>query len=154
MANGRPPVPTHLKIIRGNPGGKKRLNLKEPKPIGDLTDPPAYFDEELREVWQYAIENAPKGMLKKLDSGVLEIWCDAYVRHRKASIEVRKYGMIVKSPKQELPIQSPWLPIVNRQAFIMLRAVDHLGFSPASRTRIQVGEGPGDASAWDDVAAG
>jgi len=148
---GRHPTPTALKVIRGNPG-KRPLNKREPKPVGDLTDAPAHFDEELREVWQYAIDNAPRGLLKKIDSGVLETWCTAHVLHRRAVAEVRKLGMLVKAPNTGLPIQSPYLPIVNKQAFIMLRAVDHLGFSPASRTRIMLGDQPLKAvDGWGDI---
>jgi P27 family predicted phage terminase small subunit len=151
---GRAPIPTALKVIRGCPGGKKRINPREPKPVGDLREPPAHFDEELREVWQYAIDNSPQGLLKKIDSSVLETWCTAHVLHRKAIAQVRQFGMLVKSPKAEVPIQSPYLPIVNKQAFIMLRAVDHLGFSPASRTRIALGDGAGNAGDWGEIAAG
>lgn len=139
MAVGRPPIPTHLKIIRGNPG-RRKLNKNEPKPVGDLKDAPAHFDEELREVWAYAIEHAPAGLLKKIDSAVLETWCTAHVLHRKAVSMVRVGGLLVKPPHSDIPIQSPFLPIVNKQALIMMRAVDHLGFSPASRTRIAVGD--------------
>ena len=39
---GRKPVPTHLKVLRGNPG-KRRLNNGEPLPIGDLVDPPEWM---------------------------------------------------------------------------------------------------------------
>jgi hypothetical protein len=60
--------------------------------------------------------------------------------------------MLVKAPNTGLPIQSPYLPIVNKQALIMMRAVDHLGFSPASRTRIMTGERPANAiGGWDDI---
>jgi P27 family predicted phage terminase small subunit len=149
---GRPPVPTVLKVVRGNPGHRK-LNKNEPKPVGDLKEPPAHFDEELREVWNYAIENAPKGLLKKIDSAVLETWVTSHVLHRKAIAQVRLHGMLVKPPKSDIPVQSPWLPIVNKQAFIMLRAVDHLGFSPASRTRIAIGDGvPSTAGGWGEIA--
>jgi len=146
-----PPVPTVLKMLRGNPGGRK-LNLREPKPVGDLLDPPPHFDDEMREVWDYAIQNSPKGLLKKIDSGILETWCSSHVLHRRAIAEVRKFGMLVKPPKSEVPVQSPYLPIVNKQALIMMRAVDHLGFSPASRTRIATGDVEGMNGAWDDVA--
>jgi len=151
---GRPPVPTHLKIIRGNPG-KRKINNREPRPVGDLKEAPAYFDDELRDVWTYAIENAPQGLLKKVDSSVLETWCCAHILHRRASQQVRQFGVLVKSPKQEVPIQSPYLPIMNKQALIMLRCVDHLGFSPASRSRIAMGDAPlSGAGAWDDIATG
>ena len=131
---GRPPMPSHLKIIR-NSRSKKKPSVYEPQPTGDLKEPPAHFDAELLDVWQYAIQNAPRGLLKRIDSSVLETWCTAHVLHRQALAEVRKVGLLVKAPNTGLPIQSPFLPIVNKQALIMLRAVDHLGFSPASRTR-------------------
>ena len=147
------PKPTLLKIMRGNPG-RRPLNKREPIPLGDLKEPPAHFNEQEREVWNYAVENAPPGLLRKLDASVLEAWCAAHVVHRQALIELRKTGLIVKAPNTKLPIQSPFLPIVNKQALIMLRAVDHLGFSPASRTRIQLGEGAGSATGWDEIATG
>jgi len=147
-------VPTHLKIIRGNPGCRP-LNQNEPRPKGDLKEAPDYFDEELKTVWQYAIDNAPPGLLKKLDASVLETWCVAHVLHRRALVELNKFGLLMKAPNSGLPIQSPYLPIVNRQALIMLRSVDHLGFSPASRTRIQLGlPAPGAGTDWEEIATG
>jgi P27 family predicted phage terminase small subunit len=143
-----------LKIIRGNPG-KRPINDREPRPVGELKEPPGHFDDELREVWRYAIEHAPAGLLKKIDASVLEIWCSAYILHQKAVAQVRQFGVLVKAPKSDVPIQSPYLPIVNKQAFVMMRAVDHLGFSPASRTRIMLGDLPANGiGAWDDIATG
>ncbi len=150
---GPRPTPTHLKILRGNPGHRK-LNLNEPKPHGDLKDAPEHFDPELREVWNYAIENAPAGLLKRIDSSVLETWCAAHVLHRRAVAEVRKFGVLVKAPKTGVPVQSPYLPVANKQALIMLKAIDHLGFSPASRTRIMTGEGTKAFGDWEDIATG
>jgi P27 family predicted phage terminase small subunit len=138
--------------LRGNPG-RRPLNKREPKPVGDLKEPPAHFDEELREVWNTAIENAPKGLLKKLDGSVLEAWCCAHVLHRKAVAQVRSFGLLMKAPNTGLPIQSPYLPVINKQALIMLRAVDHLGFSPAARTRIFSDEpAPQAQDNWESVS--
>jgi P27 family predicted phage terminase small subunit len=140
--------------MRGNPS-RRPLNKREPKPAGDLKDAPEYFDKETRDVWDYAIANAPHGLLKRIDSSVLETWAVAHVLHRRASVELGKFGMIMKAPNTGLPIQSPFLPIVNKQALIMLRAIDHLGFSPASRTRIALGEGAPDAGGdWHVIATG
>ncbi len=63
---GRKPVPTYLKVIRGNPG-KRPLNENEPVPDGALADPPEWMSESQKAGWNYAIENAPAGLLKKLD---------------------------------------------------------------------------------------
>jgi phage terminase small subunit len=51
---------------------------------------------------------------------------------------VDKFGMLTKAPNTGLPIQSPYLPIVNKQAAIMLKAAEQLGFTPVARSRIQL----------------
>lgn len=135
---GRKPVPTRLKVIRGNPG-KRALNHDEPVPEGDLTDPPPWMSESQKAGWNYAIENAPSGLLKKLDRSVLAAWVVAEDLHRRASEQVDKFGILTKAPHTGLPIQSPYLPILNKQAAIMLKAAEQLGFTPASRSRIQLG---------------
>jgi hypothetical protein len=45
---------------------------------------------------------------------------------------VRKLGQVVKT-KDGNAIQNPFLPVVNRQALIKLRAGGEMGFSPAAR---------------------
>ena len=136
---GRKPVPNHLKVVRGNPG-KRALNKNEPLPTGDLFDAPAWMTESQKQGWSYAIENAPKGLLKKLDRSVLVAWAIAEDLHRRSSEAVEKFGILTKAPNTGLPIQSPYLPIVNKQAHLMLKAAEQLGFSPASRSRVQLVE--------------
>ena len=136
---GRKPVPSHLKVLRGNPG-KRALNSREPQPAGDLVEPPEFMSEAQKQGWSYAIENAPRGLLKKLDRSVLAAWVIAENLHRRASEMVEKFGILTKAPNTGLPMQSPYLPIVNRQAVIMLKAAEQLGFSPASRGRVQIVE--------------
>jgi P27 family predicted phage terminase small subunit len=149
---GRKPVPSHLKIVRGNPG-KRTLNKNEPLPIGDLVDAPAWMTETQKQGWNYAIENAPRGLLKKLDRSVLVSWAIAEDLHRRASELVEKYGILTNAPNTGLPIQSPYLPVVNKQAQIMLKAAELLGFSPASRSRVQIVETPAhnEHNPWDDL---
>jgi phage terminase small subunit len=60
--------------------------------------------------------------------------------------------LLVMSPVQKIPIQNPYLPIVNRQMLLMLRAASELGFTPCSRARIDAASPPTSANgAWDDV---
>ena len=149
---GRKPVPTHLKQLRGNPG-KRRLNVNEPIPPGELNEPPEWMTESQKEGWNYAIEHAPAGLLKRLDRSALVAWVVAEDLHRNASLMVEKFGMLTKAPHTGLPIQSPYLPIVNKQASIMLKAAELLGFSPSSRSRIQIEiETPRGPSKWDELA--
>ena len=134
---GRKPVPTYLKLLRGNPG-KRRLNENEPIPAGDLQEPPKWMSKSQRAGWRYAIEHSPSGLLKRLDRSVLVAWVVAEDLHRKASEMVERHGLLIKAPNTGLPIQSPYLPVINRQASIMIKAAEQLGFSPASRGRVQI----------------
>ncbi len=129
---GRKPVPTHLKRLHGNPG-KRPINEQEPVPEGDLHAAPPWLSDTQREGWAYAITNAPHGLLKHLDRSVLAIWVVAEDLHREAAEKISQYGLLTKSPNAGLPLQSPYLAILNKQAQIMLMAGAELGTTgPAS----------------------
>jgi P27 family predicted phage terminase small subunit len=138
-----------LKQLRGNPG-KRRLNHDEPIPPGELNEPPDWMTAAQKAGWNYAIEHAPRGLLKQLDRSTLVAWVVAEDLHRNASMMIEKFGLLTKAPHSGMPMQSPYLPIVNKQAMIMLKAVEQLGFSSASRSRIQLPyEPPPGPSEWD-----
>ena len=144
---GRKPIPTALARLHGNPRDRKPP-AAEPKPAGDLTDAPDWFSADQKAGWEYAMRNAPLGLLKRLDRSALAIWVVAEDLHRQAVISQNKMGLLVKAPNSELPIQSPFLPIINRQALIMLKAASELGFTPATRPRlIADGRAPGEGIA-------
>jgi P27 family predicted phage terminase small subunit len=134
MADRYRPKPTALKRLHGFPGHHK-VPANEPQGQGLLWSPPDWFDEEQRAEWHYALEFAPPGLLTATDRGYLVIWCVASVEHARAVLEVRKLGQVVKT-KDGNAIQNPFLPIVNRQALIMMRAGAEMGFSPASRASL------------------
>lgn len=137
---GRKPKPTALKDLHGS---EEPRNPNEPMPEGDLSDVlgevPEHFDAEQAEIWRYALKHSPPGLLKMVDRSALEIWVSAHSIHRKAMRAQNRYGMVIPAPNTKLPIQSPYLAIVNRQALICLKACELLGFTPASRPRINVG---------------
>ena len=56
----------------------------------NLTDPPEWMSESQKQGWIYAIENAPDGLLKKLDRSVLVAWVVAEDLHRQASMHARE----------------------------------------------------------------
>lgn len=134
---GAKPKPTHLKLLDGNPG-KRAINKREPKPAGDLFDPPEWFNDEQKAGWSYAIANSPKGLLKRLDRSALTVWVVAEDLHRQATIAVSKFGLITKTPGSGVPMQNPYLPIINRQAQVMLKSAAELGFTPSSRSRVSI----------------
>ena len=135
---GRKPKPTVLKLVSGSKNIRKDIE-NEPMPEGDLHAPPETMTEKQKAIWRHAIENAPAGLLRTLDGHLLNVWVIAADMHYEAMLQVQKFGMVVKSPKQGIPVQSPYLPIINRQAEIMLRSASELGFTPTSRSRITLG---------------
>lgn len=148
---GRKPKPTQLKVVQGT-FRKDRANAREPKPSGDLTSAPVHFSDTQRELWDYAIANAPKGLLKMLDLSVLEIWVTACVFHREAAQKVATTGQIIKSPSG-YPVMNPYMANMNKQAQIMLKAAAEMGFTPASRSRIVVAEELVGDDPWAKLAA-
>lgn len=142
---GRKPTPTHLKLLEGNPG-KRAINKSEPKPTGNLFEAPGWLTDSQKDGWAYAIANAPAGLMKRLDRAMLTMWVVAEDLHRDAAIKVAKSGSVVRT-KYGQETQSPYLSILNRQAVVMVKLASEMGFSPASRTRIQmeVGEPNGES---------
>jgi P27 family predicted phage terminase small subunit len=139
-ARGPKTTPTHLRLLHGNPS-KLPPPVAEPEGVGVLWSPPEWFDADQRAQWHYAIENAPLGLLTATDREVLVVWTVAAVEHARAAQEVRKLGQVVKT-KDGNAIQNPFLPIVNRQALIMMRAGAEMGFSPAARASLGRGGEP------------
>lgn len=133
---GRKPTPTHLKLLTGNPG-KRAINKAEPMPAGNLHDAPDWLTESQKEGWTYAIANAPLGLLKRLDRAMLTMWVVAEDLHRDSAQKVAKVGAIVRTRSGETT-QNPYLSVMNRQAAVMVKLASEMGFSPASRTRIQL----------------
>ena len=141
---GRKPVPTMLRELHGNPR-KVAMPKSEPKPAGDLSDPPDWLSEGQRTGWAYAMTHSPPGLLKRIDCGALIAWVVAEDLHRQAAMAQAKVGLLVRiktkatADKDGVPTASPYINIINQQAKIMLKAAGELGFTPVSRPRIGAG---------------
>lgn len=147
---GRKPVPTVLKKIRGNPS-KTPENVREPIPVGDLVAAPEWMTADQTAGWNYAITNAPPGLLRIIDRSALAVWVVAESLHVEACKFQARAGLLtrvgvapprarpgeVQEPDNRVLQQSPFLAIINKQAFLMLKAAAELGFTPASRSRVQ-----------------
>lgn len=133
---GPRPKPTHLKLLAGNPGHRP-LPADEPQPDGDLRDAPEYFTANQARIWRYCIENAPEGLLKRLDTNVLERFVIAKAQFEEATRKVEELGLLVIVSKKNTAI-NPYLSIQRNAAKQMRAASDELGFSPAARTRVKV----------------
>lgn len=145
---GRKPKPTRLKVVSGNPG-KRPINQNEPKPTAYLNEAPEWFNDLQREYWNSALQSAPRGLLGTMDREVLTVWVCASVLHRLAVVaqteldKGKSAPMLTKTPGG-MPVQSPYVGIINKQSSVMLKAASEMGFTPSSRARLSVDASSGD----------
>ncbi len=134
---GRPPTPTRLRVIQGNPG-KRKISTAEPKPKTENPKCPEQLDDEAKREWRRVIrELAAARLISKLDRAALAAYCQSWSRWIEAETKLKQHGVVVKSPNG-WPIQSPYLAIANRAMAQMTTFLSEFGLSPAARTRIQV----------------
>jgi phage terminase small subunit len=141
---GRPAKPTSLHKLHNTERARTRKQRTfEPVAEGDLDAPPPWLNKSQREGWQYALEHAPRHLLKMIDRGALTLWVIAEDNLRLATVtqnvlneRSRDLPMLVKSPLGMNT--SPYIDIVDRCAKIMFRAIAELGFSPSARPRLKL----------------
>lgn len=170
---GPRPKPSALKLIEGSRSakeGKYPVREDEPLPEGELARAPDDLTPEQVDAWDYAIENAPKTLLRKLDRDAFKAWVVAVCEQDKANAELAASGEMITVPGRtrtttkkdgstvvdEWPSYkaiSPWTTIRDRAFLRMMKAVTELGFSPTSRTRIVVPLGPGSSKAANRFAS-
>lgn len=134
---GRPPKPTGLKLVTGNPG-KRALNKQEPDPeyLADLA-PPTRLSEAEAEVWR---ELAPPlraaKVLTTVDVLALEMLCIAVARYRFATQKAPPEGGILRG--ENGLVMNPWLIVQSmtfKQATGLMR---DFGMTPAARSRVMI----------------
>lgn len=150
---GRPPKPTALKILQGNPG-KRKLNPDEPKPSAPRKKrPPEHLHRYAKELWiQYVPELERLGLLSLLDTGLLEMGCSAYAEWRLAHEALEEHGRIQEIIREDGSTYRQQSPEVSmaKQAYEQYRGFcNEFGLSPASRTRIN-GPSSGDLNAKEE----
>jgi P27 family predicted phage terminase small subunit len=145
---GRKPAPTELLKLRGsfNPTLHGLGRQFEPKPLGDLDEPPPDLTDSQEDIWRYAIGHMPRGVMKKIDRDMLRIWVEASDRH---NIARQMQAMLDQDSRLKLLIKtpngfeaSPYNDILDKTAKTMIRVAQELGFSPAARPRLKVDPPP------------
>ena len=139
---GRKPAPTALLKLRGSANVTRLAQERshEPKPIGDLDEPPPDLTDSQEDVWRYCVANMPRGVMKKIDRDILRLWVEASDRHNTARLmqaaldRDSKLKLLIKTPDGLAP--SPYNDIMDKTARTMIRLAQELGFSPAARPRI------------------
>lgn len=139
MKTGRPPKPTRLKLLTGNPG-KRPLNAKEPKfePLAAVPPCPTQLLGEIgRQTWDhYAPQLVTTGVLTSADIHVLVTFCDAWERWVECSTDVRANGSVLESEGKL--IRNPASVALSDAWKVVRECSALLGLDPSSRSKLAV----------------
>lgn len=148
---GRKPKPIVAKIAAGNPG-KRSLSTLVPSPAhGIMLCPQSVAQNERAAVyWAMYLGNVAPGHLLPVDAPLLARLCIALAYADEATDQVQELGMLVKAPNTGLPIQSPYMAVLNRQTELARKLAAELALPPAQRNRVGAYESErGGPSPWD-----
>lgn len=152
---GRKPTPTHLKLVRGNPG-KRALPKKGteiPVVVEEVT-PPEFLSTDAKVEWGRMIGAlVTLKLVSKLDRAALAAYCQAYGRWAQAERALAKMaekdpvaaGLLIKTTGQNV-VQSPLVGVANKAMSDMVRYAAEFGMTPSARVRLN-GSGGGGAQA-------
>ena len=137
--SGRKSKPTVLKLLAGNPG-RRPLNQDEPKPKVRLPRVPEHLSEAARKEWRrLGGMLVGMGVMTEADGDALALLCTSWARWLEAEEQLRRYGIVIKSPSG-YPIQSPYLSIARQSMAEVRSLLSEFGLTPASRSRVSVAE--------------
>lgn len=135
MVRGVNPLPTPLKLVRGDP--KSKINDDEPIPEDGIPRCPVN-DRMVNEVWDYTIDQLKKmRVVTMADRDVLLAYVQAVVMHRRASELIDKEGYFFQGT-DALSVH-PAVRMQRESALLMRQYASEFGLTPAARTRIKVG---------------
>lgn len=145
---GPRPTPTHLKIVRENPG-KQRLNRNEPHPPIPPTppEPPAFLSGYARDEWHRLAAGLHQlGLLTALDVMPLAVYCQSVGRWQQAEEALAAMaerdpltGALTITSAAGSVVASPLLRIAISSARDVVRYAAEFGLSPAARSRVAGG---------------
>lgn len=141
---GRPPKPTNLKVLEGNPG-KRPLSVNEPKPKPIPPKCPAWMAPEGKKLWKRLMPELERlGLMTIVDGAAFEAVCQNYATWVKCEKHLKKYGLTMKlytKARDEYEIPRPEVAIGQKALKSVHTFMTEFGLTPASR--VKLGTKPG-----------
>lgn len=126
--------PTQLAILHGEK--PSRINNDEPLPDEGAPDVPYELDDEVQEVWDYAIHQL--GVMRTLspaDRDTLVAYCEAVVMHRRASRALRDQSLLVAGAMGG-QVRNPLVQMQRDAATLVRVLAREFGLTPSARSDI------------------
>ena len=131
---GPAPIPTALKILRGNPS-KERLNTEEPTPAGEVSAPKHLSPAARRLFRKLAVDLSYLGV-GAADSHALAVLAENYELMIIAGGHIAAEGPITMVNSQ--PQYNPWLVVHRKATAVVMKMLCEFGATPSSRSRLHV----------------
>jgi P27 family predicted phage terminase small subunit len=157
---GPKPTPTHLKLLRGNPGKRPIHPEPEPEISPAVPEPPPFLTGYAVDEWRRVAPVLYRlSLLTLADLMPFAAYCQAYSRWRTAEEALADMatgdeetkGLLVERAdgKEE---QNPLVRITSNAARDMVRYAAEFGMTPSARSRVRAGTGGRD-SKFDGLIA-
>ena len=137
---GRPPQPTKLRLLRGNPG-KRKINRREPQPVAEVPSCPDWLSAEAKEVWKDTVALLSQlNILARVDRDALTAYAQVYVRWRATEQWLDQHGLVYPLRDEKGKIrcmqQFPQVSIARNYLQAVRAFQTELGMSPSARSRV------------------
>lgn len=147
---GRPPTPTSLKILNGNPG-KRPLNKDEPRLKVAKPRCPEHLDEVAQREWKRIVRILMQmRVLTEADQVMLGIWCQTYSTMIDAQEKLKQAGTLYKT-KGGFVQASPLFAIVIKCAHVLSKISSEFGLTPSARVRLHSVPEAKSVNKWSEV---
>lgn len=131
--DGRKPVPTPLRALRGNPSKRPMPDALEVE--AKLPHAPSHLSEEAKREWRRLGKLLLEvGLVSAFDRGLLAAWCSAWADVVEAELALRDEGPILRG--ENGPYFNPWASVREKAYARMLKIAPEFGLSPSARTRL------------------
>lgn len=137
---GRPPKPTALKRLQGNPG-KRALNKAEPQYPAEGLTCPRWLDLEAKREWRRVVRLLKlQRIATAADRAVLAAYCQAWARWKQAEEVLAEKGITMQVATKEDVVTKvrPEVAISAQYYRQMVEAAGRFGLDPSSRSKISV----------------
>ncbi|RJQ29204.1 phage terminase small subunit P27 family [Candidatus Parcubacteria bacterium] len=149
---GRKPIPTNMKLLKGNPG-KRALNENEPKPEIEIPDPPRFLTGYALEEWHEITPILYRlGLVSKPDRAALAAYCQAFQRWAEAEEQLTgldgRQNLLTQDTSGNIR-KSPLVNIAHEAMDQMRRFLVEFGMTPSSRAKAVARKPNENKSPWD-----
>jgi len=137
-SRGRPPKPSVIAFLQGDPGKRRRYQVEPAAPDGPPSCPD-HLDDVAKAEWFFICGVLKDmGLLSRADRTALTCYVEAWSRYRKALDHVQRFGAVILSPTKKYPMVSPYETVMRKALKDVMTFLTEFGLTPAARARMRV----------------